>query len=95
MNPAEALGHLTRALLRGAPPPEEEPRRPEGVRARVGDQFIEPVDVSYVGIGQEGTHEWVALFDIDPDTVDGMHMDLLPGMTSVSFAFPTTPEDSP
>lgn len=89
MNPAEALGHLTRVLLHGAP------RAPVGVRARVGDQFIEPVDLSYAGIGEEGTHEWVALFDIDPDTVEGMHVDLLPGMTSVSFAFPIPPEDSP
>lgn len=95
MNPSEALGHLTRALLRGARPPEEEPRRPEGVRARVGDQFIEPVELTYAGIDENGTHEWVALFDIDPDTVDGMHLDLLPGLTSVSFAFPIPPEDSP
>lgn len=89
MNPAEAAGHLARAMFRGAPP------RPQGVRARVGDQLIEPVELTYAGIGEEGTHEWVALFDIDPDTVDGIHADLLPGRTSISFAFPTTPEDSP
>lgn len=89
MNPAEALAHLARAILNGGPP------RPEGVRACVGDQLVEPVELSYTGQDADGTHEWVALFDIHPDTVNGLRMDLLPGHTSVSCAFPTTPEDSP
>lgn len=89
MNPTEALAQLARAILNGGPP------RPQGVRARVGDQFIEPVALSYAGRDESGTHEWVAMFDIHPDTVDGVHMDVLPGRTSVSFAFPTTTEDSP
>lgn len=88
MNPGEALGHLARALLNGAPP------RPEGVRARVGDQLIDAVDLSYAGLNDNGSHEWVATFDIDPGDVEGIHVDLLPGHTAVSFAFPTDTEDS-
>lgn len=89
MNPGEALGHLARAILNGGPP------RPEGVRARIGDQLIDAVELSYAGVNDNGSHEWVATFDIDPDTVEGIHVDLLPGHTAVSFAFPIPPEDSP
>jgi hypothetical protein len=89
MNPAEALAHLTRAMFQGAPP------RPQGVRVRIGDQFIEPVALTYTGQNPLGNHEWLATFDVDGDDVDGLHVDVLPGRTSVALAFPINPEDSP
>lgn len=89
MNPAEALAQLARAMLNGGPP------RPQGVRVRIGDQYIEPVELTYTGQNPLGNHEWLATFDVDGDDVDGVHVDVLPGRTSVALAFPISPENSP
>lgn len=72
--------------------PEVEPRRPQGILAIVDGIPTEPVDVEYAGVDANGEHQWIAMFDAEPARVDSVHIDLLPGRTSVSFAFPTDPE---
>jgi hypothetical protein len=37
----------------------------------------------------------LATFDICGDDIDGLHVDVLPGRTSVALAFLINPEDSP
>lgn len=75
--------------------PEAEPRRPQGVLAIVDGLPVEPVDVEYAGRDAAGDHQWIAMFDIEPDSVDSVHIDLLPGFTSVNFAFPKPSGDTP
>lgn len=90
MSPIEALARLARAMfVRGLP------RRPEGVRVRVGGQLIEAADVSYIGQNAKGSHEWRATFNVSGDDIDGVHIDRLPGHTAVIIACLRDPEDNP
>jgi hypothetical protein len=89
VNIVKALAGLVSVLYHG------EPRPPQGIRATMGDQWIEPVKVTYVGQNPLGNHEWLATFDVCGDDVDGLHIDVLPGRTSVALAFLINPEDSP
>lgn len=89
MNPVEALVNLFTATFRGAPP------RPEGVRASVRGQWIEPTHLNYVGKSASGSHEWVAQFDAHVDDIDDFRIGVLPGRTSIALAFRANREDSP
>lgn len=72
-----------------------EPRKPQGVLAIVDGIPTEPVSVEYAGVDPTGEHQWIAVFDFNGDQVDSVHIDLLPGHTSVSFAFPTPTGEAP
>lgn len=89
MNPITALAKLVRFLHHGPARP------PQGVRALVDDQWIEPIELVYVGKNERGNDEWIARFDVLGDDVNDFHIDLLPGRTSLAFAFLTDPGDTP
>lgn len=89
MNPVTALANLVSFLHQGPDRP------PQGVRVLVDDQWIEPVELVYVGKNERGYDEWMARFDALADDVTDLHIDLMPGRTSLSLAFLVNPEDLP
>lgn len=89
MNIVKALAGLVSVLYRG------QPQEPQGIRASMGDQWVTPIELRYCGRNALGHHEWLARFDVYDDDVDGLHIDVMPGRTSLSFAFLTSPEDTP
>lgn len=89
MNPITALAHLVSFLHQGPARP------PQGIRVLVDDQWIEPIELEYIGKNERGNDEWMARFDVLGEDVTDMHIDLMPGRTSLAFAFLINPEDIP
>ena len=88
MNPITALISLLGALA-------GRPRRPRGVRVLVHDQWVTPHALEYIGKDDDGTDQWIARFNVSGDCVTDLHIDVMPGRSSLALAFPTEPEESP
>lgn len=88
MNPIAALASLIGAL-------HGRPRRPQGVRVLVHDQWVDAHELEYVGKDDDGLDQWIARFNVSGDCVSDLHVDILPGRCTLALAFPVDPEAQP
>lgn len=71
-----------------------EPRPPSGVSVIINGQPVDATKIEYEGVNANGSHQFTAVFDVGTEDIESVHIDLLPGNTSVGFAFDPPPEDT-